>query len=186
MPQAKTSKKKSTAKVGGGGVGTKKSKFNLKIMIPVVVLVAALGGFYIFRKSSAGIAVPVSSLGGAELVRKSDGYQYRLGNKDQHVYIIGGRTGPAIPSSTNLICARVRYINAGVIEFMAGSKEGEYWGRYTGSGYTTGHTEYGIAGEVKELCTKVGDKMKGQRFWANIRGYGDHKLSFGVSGIYFR
>ncbi len=55
MPKATKApaKKKSTAKVGGGGVGTRVSKLNLKIVIPIVVLVAALGGFYIFRKSSA-------------------------------------------------------------------------------------------------------------------------------------
>lgn len=53
MPQAKTSKKKPASKVGGGGVGTRVSKFNLKLVIPVVLVVAALGGFYIFQKSSA-------------------------------------------------------------------------------------------------------------------------------------
>ncbi len=54
-------KKKSTAKVGGGGVGTRVSKLNLKIVIPIVVLVAALGGFYIFKKSSAATWVTHST-----------------------------------------------------------------------------------------------------------------------------
>src|SRR5690606_1348065 len=41
-----------------GGVNTKKSKLNLKLVVPIVLLVAALGGFYIFKKSSAaGVTV---------------------------------------------------------------------------------------------------------------------------------
>ncbi len=76
MPQAKASKKKPAAKVGGGGVGTKKSKFNFKIMIPVVVLVAALGGFYIFQKSSA--AVWVYHSGNSYSPTKSLAYGARL------------------------------------------------------------------------------------------------------------
>jgi len=92
MPQAKTTKKKSAsrvsgAKVGGGGVGTKKSKFNFKIMIPVVVLVAALGGFYIFKKSSAGSGnsfirlAKDGQIGGGTRTTKTNGNIYTFNDK---------------------------------------------------------------------------------------------------------
>lgn len=68
MPKT-TSKKKTASRVGGGGVGTKVSKLNLKIVIPIVVLVAALGGFYIFKKSSASSY----SLSGGQEHTKTDG-----------------------------------------------------------------------------------------------------------------
>lgn len=90
MPQAKTSKKKPATKVGGGGVGTRVSKFNLKLVIPIVLVVAALGGFYIFRKSGAS-AVPTNrsfnipadatSVSGGRLIEKSNGFKYRLLDK---------------------------------------------------------------------------------------------------------
>ena len=83
MPKA-TSKKKTATKVGGGGVGTRVSKFNLKLVIPIVLVVAALGGFYIFRKSSAGagesFSIPAasSSVSGGQVVEKNGAPQYRL------------------------------------------------------------------------------------------------------------
>lgn len=84
MPQTKTTKKKPTAKVGGGGVGTRTSKFNLKIVIPIVLVVAALGGFYIFRKSGASGNYPWVygpgnwNISGGEYVNKGPGKDYRL------------------------------------------------------------------------------------------------------------
>src|SRR5574338_788249 len=78
MPKHTTNKKKPTTKVGGGGVNTKKSRFNLKIAIPVVLLIAALGGFYIFKKSSAATTTRnASQIIGGRTVTKSTGYSYK-------------------------------------------------------------------------------------------------------------
>lgn len=84
MPQTKTTKKKVSAKVGGGGIGTKKSRLSLKLVIPIVLIVAALGGFYIFRKSGASGNYPWVygpgnwNVSGGEYVNKGAGKDYRI------------------------------------------------------------------------------------------------------------
>ena len=126
MPQAKTTKKKATGKtssvkVGGGGVGTRVSKLNLKIVIPIVVLVAALGGFYIFRKSGAsGNYTFVRNAGqmtGGTVQKKSDGVTY--------IFLKSGTiatltTASEIRSSSK-VCAHVKalkntYVGIGALE----------------------------------------------------------------------
>jgi hypothetical protein len=113
MPQAKTTKNKSTgrtsgSKVGGGGVGTRVSKFNLKIVIPIVVVVAALGGFYIFRKSGASgnytFVRNAHQMTGGNVQKKLDGVTYMFLESGK---ISTMTTGLEIGSS-NQICAHVK------------------------------------------------------------------------------
>lgn len=55
MPKA-TSKKKTASRVGGGGVGTRVSKLNLKVVIPIIAVIAGLGGFLVYRSFASSIA----------------------------------------------------------------------------------------------------------------------------------
>lgn len=87
----------------GGGIGTRVSKFNLKIVIPVVLVVAALGGFYIFQKSNAA----------SWTVAKSKTGLWTLSNPNNRHWNYFGEHNPGmdfVPTGPSVyrICAKLR------------------------------------------------------------------------------
>lgn len=79
---------KTKVRAGGGGLASKKqNKVNIKLAVPVVLITAAIGGFYIFQKSSASstesfrIVANEVTMSGGRLVEKTGAPAYRLLDK---------------------------------------------------------------------------------------------------------
>ncbi len=102
-----TKKKPSKSTVGGSALKTKKS-LNWKIIIPIILLIALVGGFQVFRsRAEAGKAFTrdytMMSTEGVDLgTRKYDGATYKLLMKN----------GPSIVANVNTIVSRAELISA--------------------------------------------------------------------------
>lgn len=168
MPQTKTTKKKPAAKVGGGGVGTRKSKFNLKLVIPIVVVVAALGGFYIFRKSGAA---EYYALTGAGDMQKGDGLRY------QTDYYGTVSLSQHAPINGNKVCAMIWHIKPGTRTLNL--KFYDHKSRSLGSAGAVPASTKGTSGTKTEICTDI---PKGVKDWYGGAGAYQGKYFAYVSG----
>ena len=177
MPKTTNSKKKPTAKVGGGGVGTKVSKLNLKIVIPIIVLVAALGGFYIFQKSSASagytfIRYADGMTGGT--AQKVDGVSYRMLQDRPSTLITAAEM-----KNSKQICAHWKTMGSAP------------WGRIkievkssTGSYISSNWVDWSNSSTSGNVCTPVNSSSAGGASvqWINMAGTKTPKI--GIDTIY--
>ncbi len=152
MPQAKTRKKKPTAKVGGGGVGTRVSKLNLKIVIPIVVVVAALGGFYIFQKSSASSSNTFSrfakngQIAGGTTQNKNNGDIYVFNDTGDSLYSWVAESEYKI---TREVCANFRMMKDGYVLVVMYNDPADAYALAAASGKGT----FFKKGSQSSLCT---------------------------------
>lgn len=177
MPKA-TSKKKTASKVGGGGVGTRASKFNLKIVIPIVLVVAALGGFYIFQKSSAGSH---NEFSGAGEMKKGDGLMYVVDS-----YGTVRHTSFLTIIGRNEVCARIWHIKAGKRALTFNARTNDPGNNVSWSGFYGSST--GSAGQKDEICAPLPESMK-KHITSSYRPYTNNlQISgtpgFGVNAVY--
>jgi len=141
-------KKNKTSVTGSGGIQSK--KINLKLIIPLVVIVALVGGFFVYKSNAATNSISAKNMvGGYDTSKKGYGSYRLLTTKDATTIA----TGLAAPSKAHSACvswangSEVRRID---IKYSIGTRVTPYT-----NSVLTAHAQPG------ELCASAGSGNPG-------------------------
>jgi hypothetical protein len=141
---AKSNNKKNKSSItGSGGIQSKKS--SLKLVIPIVVIVALVGGFFVYKSNAATNSISAKNMSGGYDTSKKGYGSYRLLTPNDATVIA---TGLASPSKGHYACvswangSKVRRLD---IRYSVGTRVEPY----TGSTLTAN-------GQPGEVCAWAG------------------------------
>lgn len=157
---AKSNNKKNKSSITGSG-GIQSKKLSLKLVIPIILVVALVGGFFVYKSNAATNSISASNMsGGYDTSRKGYG-SYRLLTPNDATTIA---TGLASPSKGHYACAswangsKVRRIN---VKYSIGNRVVPYPGTSLAANSQPGEAcawaDSGNPGMGTLVVTQVGD-----------------------------
>ena len=103
-------KQSSTVK-GSSNLKTKPKWMNWKVIVPLIVVVAGVGGYYYVKQSEASKYTFIRNarqMSGGQLVRKSNGATFRVARSNQEIATLASRQDLFNPYATRRVCALVK------------------------------------------------------------------------------
>lgn len=157
---AKSSPKNNKESVTGAG-GIQSRKINLTILVPIIVIVALVGGFFVYKSNAATNSISAKNMvGGYDTSKKGYG-SYRLLTPNDSTTIA---TGLASPSRGHYACAswangsKVRRLN---VKYSVGNRVVPYTGTSLAANSQPGEAcawaDSGNPGAGTLVVTQIGD-----------------------------